>query len=528
MSEATSLRAVISARVSVDDFGKGKKTREEQAKEASISIEAQIIAGRRLVEREGYQLVAEPLIDDGVSGYSGADRAGFDKLVRLVVGGHVDVIVTRAVDRIGRNDADNSTIRIAATEHGVRFHLFNGSVIDPRQSSDKLTLQITQGIAEYQSAVRSETLRNVYSAMRDRGELRSGRKAFGWKWEKGKPDLSMRAEPKERRLVREAYRRLLSNGDTLYAICSDWNARGVLSVSGKTWSTQALRSMLLRPSNAQFIRTGSGWDYDMTIDATTGEIRRGKWDPLIDDDAYLKARALLLSPSRRTNPGRKSVHLVSGIARCGLCGAPLRSSSIDDKKGGRVPIYRCVSKISLPADPGIKHVSARVEPLDAAVRRAVVAAFVFGPRNLFADRTPSRTSEIHDDIDALHRNRRELVSLVASGDLSAGDVRGQLAALKNREAALRADLDAAEAGDADTMRLTDLRSGLWSSERARFDEAAKYAAALGARFDALPIEKRRALVRHLIDVEVRPLAKGVYGWRRWAITHKVVTSLNEP
>ncbi|MET2012368.1 recombinase family protein [Microbacterium chocolatum] len=537
------LRAVISSRVSVDDVGKGKRTRDEQTEQMSISIQAQIDTGRALIAREEYQLVFDPheLVDDGVSGYKGADRKGFDKLMRLVVGGHIDVIVTRAVDRIGRNDADNSAIRIAAAQHGVRFHLFNGSVIDPRQSNDKLTLQITQGIAEYQSALKSETVRNVYGAMRDRGELRSGHKVFGWQWKKNEPKLSMKEEPDERELIQEAYARLLGEGrrytvrgkshtsqdsEKLYAICGDWNARGIRSVTGKQWGTQSLRAVLLRPSNALYIRLGDGWDYDRTVDSTTGEIRRGKWDRLIDDETYSQARALLLSPSRRTNPGRRTTHLVSGIARCGLCASPLRSSSVDDKKGGRMPIYRCVTKMNMPDDPGVKHVSARIEPLDAAVRRAVIAAFVFGPKNLFSDEAPTQAAEIHDDIDGVLRKRQELLSLVAEDVVSLGDARGQLASLKNREAVLRADLDTAMASDADAMRLSDLRAGLWKAGRVSIDATAEYKRELGARFDSLDIERRRALVRHLLDVEVRPRSKGVYGARRWKILHKVVTSLN--
>lgn len=515
----TPLCAVIYCRVSVDDFSKGKKTRAEQQAEASISIEAQKTEALALVRSNGYQLACDPLVDDGVSGYKRVERAEFQKLLRLIVGGHVDVVIARALDRIARNDADSYLIREKARQHGVAIQMSSGPLYDLSKSGDAFTVQMLQTVAQLESAQKSERLVSVYAAMRERGELRSGHKAFGWQWEKGKPELSMLADPEERRLVREAFGRLLAD-ETLYAICADWNARGILSVTGRTWTTQALRSVLLRPSNALLIRDGAGWDYF--------EGKRGKWDRLIDDDTYAQARALLLSPSRRTATGRKHVHLVSGIVRCGHCGAPLRSSSVDDKKGGRVPIYRCVSKLNMPDDPGIKHVSARIEPLDAAVRRAVVAAFIYGPRNLFPDEMSSRSAEIHDEMDALLRSRQELLSLVADDVVGPADVRSQLATLKNREAALRADLDTVAAGAVDTMRLSDLRSGLWSPGRASIEVAAKYAEALGARFDASPIEKRRALVRHLLDITVLPFEPGVYGSRRWRIDHKVVTSLNAP
>ena len=514
------LRAVVYCRVSVDDFSKGKKSKEEQAEEASVSIEAQKREGQARAEHEGYELVGI-LVDDGVSGFKEVERKSFDKLLRLIVGGHVDVVIARAMDRIARNDEDSFVVRKSAREHNVIIQMSSGSLYDLSKSGDAFAVQMLQTVAQLESAQKSERLVSIYAAMRERGELRSGHKAFGWQWEKGKPELSMLAEPQERELVREAYSRLLSSpGETLYAVCADWNARGIPTVGkARRWSTQALRSVLLRPSNALFIRDGNGWDYL--------EGKRGKWDRLIDDETYLRTRALLLSPSRRTAPGRTNVHLVSGIVHCGLCGAPLRSSSVGDKKGGRVPIYRCVNKTGFPSDPGVKHVSARTEALDAAVRRAVIDAFVMGPANLFPDETPSRAAKLHSELDSLIGNRQKVLSLVAEGVVTPADIRSQLATLKNREAALRADLDEAYANDADTMRLSDLRAGLWHpSKHADIEAAAAYAAELGARFDALPIEKRRALVRYLLCIEVLPVAPGVEGSRRWNIVHRRATSLN--
>lgn len=40
----------------------------------------------------------------------------------MVVRGDVDVIVCRSVDRVGRNDKDNSAIRIASKDRNIEWH----------------------------------------------------------------------------------------------------------------------------------------------------------------------------------------------------------------------------------------------------------------------------------------------------------------------------------------------------------------------------------------------------------------------
>jgi DNA invertase Pin-like site-specific DNA recombinase len=523
MSELLGVRAVIYARVSEDDVAKGRASAAEKVERASVSIRAQMTEGRGLCEREEYVIVKE-LDDDGVSGWKrGADRESFRALLRLVAGRHVDVIVCRALDRLGRNDADNSAIREAARRAGVSIHTFSGARLDPAQSSDAFQIQMLQAVAELDSAQRSEKIRNVNAQRRAEGVLRPTTKAFGWQWEKGNPTASMRADEREAELVRELYRRVIQ-GDSLYAIAQDWTAREIPTVKGAAWSIVALRAILLRPSNARLVRDGKRWDYLPDV--------RGTWDELVDEATYRRARDILTSPSRRTNAGRKGRHLVSGIARCGHpeCGAVLRPSSVDDKKGGRLAIYRCISKIDRPSDLGVRHVSARADTLDAEVRRQVVAAFVFGPVSLFpGSGEADAADEIHNQLDEVAGSKQKLLTLVATPDLGVqlADVSPQLSALRARETELRRRLDEAMANDAQSMQLADLRAGLWTpAERVSTARAVEYSRALGAEFDALPIESRRALVRHLLDVTVQPLGPGVYGSKRWAIRHKIVTSLN--
>jgi hypothetical protein len=177
----------------------------------------------------------------------------------------------------------------------------------------------------------------------------------------------------------------------------------------------------------------------------------------------------------------------------------------------------------------VKHVSARADTLDAEVRRQVVAAFVFGPASLFPSPGDADADAIHAQLDEVAGSRQKLLTLVADPALGVKltDVSSQLSALRAREQELRHRLDEAMASDAHSMQLRDLRAGLWSpGARVSMDRAVEYSRAVGAEFDELPIESRRAMVRHLLEVTVRPLGPGVYASKRWEIRHKIVTSLN--
>lgn len=546
-------RAVIYARVSVDDVRKGKMTPEELAEAASLSVRAQLAEGRRLAKAKRLDVVAE-LVDDGVSGFKvkgKRQREAYGVLIGMIERGEVDVLVVRHADRAGRNDAQNSAVRMASVKAGVSWYLTSGTELDLTRSGDKLNLQVQQAIAEYQSAVKSEALLNIYGQMRAEGRLRATTKTFGWQWERGKPERSMLAEPVERDAIRKAYCDLLGidnaelatlegverrAGVSLYSIIRAWNASDAIQVVGRRsaktgrnaerWSYASVRAVLLRPSNAGYVSDGAGgW---LTSADKDGKPIRGQWETLVSEAVYLAARALLTDNKRRTAPGRKSAYLASGIARCGVCGSPLRSSTIKGKgdEPRRVPIYRCVTKLSFVADPGVRHVSARIAPLDKAVRDAAVAAFAFGPAELFPESTPDVTNALYTELERVEAAIRE-IGLALEDGATWADLGPNMKRQRERKRELLGALGEAAASEAQSAMLSDIRRGIHKPGSVDVEAFAEYRAELGLRFDALVLEQRRELVRALLDVTVLPLAPKVYGPRRWRIVHKVVTSLND-
>ncbi|MFW8744874.1 recombinase family protein [Mesorhizobium japonicum] len=172
----------------------------------------------------------------------------------------------------------------------------------------------------------------------------------------------------------------------LRSVALDLTARGIPGPGGGAWNSTIIRQALVRPSYAG-LRVYRG----QVIGESNGEavFDRGTHDRLV---------ALLTDPSRRANyRGSEPKYLLGGIARCGLCGAPLRSlvgRMTATKQGGtkrQPPAYGCVTCFK---------VRRQREPVDALVE-AVVIARLSDPdvvSRLFSNGDPDTAREASDAV----------------------------------------------------------------------------------------------------------------------------------
>ena len=149
--------------------------------------------------------------------------------------------------------------------------------------------------------------------------------------------------------MKQAYGDVLS-GVSLTAICRQWNDAGAFTVTGRPWVASALSKFLRKPRNAG-LRTYKGTRYGpVDRDSVVGE---GNWPPLVDEQTFWAAQAVLDAPGRA--PGRKAVrrHLLTGIVRCGKCANTLSGHHTSDKR----IVYVCKTC------HGVSILAENVEPL---------------------------------------------------------------------------------------------------------------------------------------------------------------------
>lgn len=245
-------------------------------------------------------------------------------------------------------------------------------------------------------------------------------------------------------------------GDSLRSIVADLNGRGVLSPTGKPWGKNMLRHLVLRERN-------------VGLRVYRGEVvGAGDWPPILDRALWEQVRAVLSDPQRRTSTSSAAVHLLSGLARCGVCGGSMRAAT-----NRTVPSYRCADRSC---------VSRNRADLDAFVTAVVLGrlsrpdvAALLMPADERARKAVGEVAELRARLDN------------AADDYADGTVdREQFHRISER---LRPRLDAAQA----RARIVDsspLLIGLTD------------AGDMQAAWDTLPLSRRRGIVDLLMTVRV--------------------------
>jgi DNA invertase Pin-like site-specific DNA recombinase len=135
-------RVAIYARVSTD----------------SQTVENQILELKQIAERRGWEVV-ETYTDAGISGAKGrAQRPGLDRLLKDASRRKFDVVMSWAIDRVGRSLID----LLGTIQHleavGVDLYLDQQS-IDTTTPMGKLVFQITGAFAEFERSMIQQRIR---------------------------------------------------------------------------------------------------------------------------------------------------------------------------------------------------------------------------------------------------------------------------------------------------------------------------------------------------------------------------------
>ncbi|MGZ4666216.1 MAG: recombinase zinc beta ribbon domain-containing protein, partial [Frankiaceae bacterium] len=244
------------------------------------------------------------------------------------------------------------------------------------------------------------------------------------------------------------------------------NGRGVPAAQGGRWTRNTVRLIVLRPIN-------------VALRVHRGEVvGAGDWEPILDRGVWEQVRAVLADPARRTSTATRANHLLSGIARCGVCGEPLRAALLGHRGG--TPVYRCSERSC---------VSRNHDQLDDFVTRLVVE------RLSRPDAVDLLAAERGDDAQ---RAAEQSAALRARLDNAADDYAdGKISRrqLERVTARLNPQIAAADAA----ARIVDdvpLLDGIIGAP----DVAAKWA--------TLPLSRRRGVVDMLLDVRVLRSPRG--------------------
>ncbi|QII06961.1 recombinase family protein [Rhodococcoides fascians A25f] len=332
-------RAVIYARVS-------KAGRDGTSK----SVDEQLTDCRAECARQGWPVGEE--VEDrerGASEWSPGERPGFRRLFQVLRRG--DVLVVWELSRLARNDEDRTALAAFCKQLEIPWH-YAGRTYNADDPDDAFNLDINHAVSKKESAQTRKRVLRALSANAADGKWH-GRTIYGYRGVRD-PDTGkiVRRVPDEvtAPIVKEAAERVLT-GESLRSIGLDFQSRGLLTANGsERWHGYTIRNMVMNPAYAGFR-------------VHKGSLTQGNWEPILTEDEHVRLKAVLTDPVRTAHipRGTPPRYLLSGIAKCGVCGIPLYKSA----NHGR-PIYKCSGRPS--------HMARELSKVDAVVVQRILQA----------------------------------------------------------------------------------------------------------------------------------------------------------
>lgn len=394
------MKAAIYARYSTD-------------KQSESSITDQVRVCERLAERHGFQVVAQ-FSDAAISGGT-TERPGYQQLLAAARRHEFDVIVAEDTSRLWRLLAEQAPRLAELADLGIHVVTHD---LDTRQESAGVMSAVTGAMSEqYRKEIGRRTRRGL------EGLARAGRsvggRAYGYVPASEASGQSRRVQAEEAAVVRRIFT-MYADGASARSIAATLNREGITSPGARWKRTQRRTGKWLASAIAGDISRGTGilnneayvgrviWNRQRWIrSAANSSKRRCVQNPrnqwivredeslrIVSDELWNRAKRRQREQSARIgarvraglsrtsakSTGRPPKHLLSGILKCGECGASLIAS-------GRS--YACSSRINGGASACTSTVRVSREAAESALL-AGVQTKLLSPVAINAARRASR------------------------------------------------------------------------------------------------------------------------------------------
>jgi len=296
---------------------------DDQAGDAQ-GVERQIQDARALIERRG--MTATVYIDNDLSAFKRhIVRPQFEQMLNDLRDGKVSGIVAYDLDRLWRQPMDlERVITIYEQRQGLVFATLQAD-IDLSTSDGRMLARVMVAAANKSSDDTARRVKRKHADNQQKGLPAGGPRPFGFQ-----PDR-ITHDPREAEAVREMCEQLLA-GKTMAEVVRTLNDAGIVSTLGNPWKPGSLRAVLRNPRlkgmRARFVKPprGSGW-WEQVTDAA-GQPVEAVWAPILTPEQFDALQAHLDAKTALYKGGSHGglVYLLTGLARCGICGGLLRGT----------------------------------------------------------------------------------------------------------------------------------------------------------------------------------------------------------
>ena len=459
-------RAAIYCRISDDRDGAG------------LGVARQEADCRERAARLGWT-VAGLYIDNDLSAYSGRVRPEYRRMLDDLRSDVADAVIAWHSDRLHRSPRELEEFIDVCEGAGVAVETVKAGPVDLSTPAGRAVARTLGAWARYESEHKAERNRRKALELAQAGKISGGGpRPFGFERDR----MTIR-EP-EAEMIREWVRRVLA-GEPVRSLARDLNSRGIRSSTGKQWSAQTLKRTLVS-GRISGQRDHHPQSHTGNKRPLVGEIvADAVWPAIISKEDTARLRALLMDPGRRLTPATPRRCLLTGILRCGRCGAAMCGRPRED---GRMR-YVCNK---LPGNNYCGKIYVLAQSADEYVTRMVKVA-LDSPEFVEAVRAKGGNKGDEAVLQQMSTNQRKLEELAED---YATDVITRKEWLRAREL-LEARLEAAR------KRLST------NSRAAALERLSGDSVDFGEVWDGLSLPLRRAVISALLDrIVVHPGVRG--------------------
>jgi DNA protecting protein DprA len=361
-------RPAIFARISRDDG------------DTAAGVNRQVADGRALAKQLRWPAPKE-YVDNNVSAWSGVPRPEYERLLADIESGYIDGVIVYHYDRLNRQARDFFHFLTIAQKAGISHNVkaVTGDA-DLTSAEGEFFAGLQALVAQKSSADASRRIRRQKADMAAAGlPSGGGRRPFGY------TAGGMELEPSEANKVRTLAGRYLA-GDSIRNLTA-W----LTTTTGRDWTPQVVRRIITSARIAG-IREHNG-----------AEVGPAAWPAIISADDH---RRILSRAAERRSTRRRTVqsYLLTGLVRCGTCGAAMYSET-KTQKNRRVRRYNCKN------GPGFKGCGKRTitaTALEELIASAVLEAIDTPELATELSRTPRDDTATHYEATRLHEQLEQL------------------------------------------------------------------------------------------------------------------------
>ena len=294
-------------------------------RQSEQSIEGQL---RELISyciRQEYRIAAV-YVDRAISAHTSmAKRAAFQQMLADSKRAVWNTVLVWKLDRFARNRQDSAAARAVLMKNGCMVESATENISNSPEG--RLLESVLEGINEYYSEDLKQKIRRGNRESALKGNALGGSVPLGYKIENKKWALDPLTAP----LVAEAFNRY-ANGETVAAICDDFNARGYRTAKGARFNKSSFKNIF---RNEKYIGVYKYKDIRME-----NAVPR-----IVADDVWAKVKARLKVNEEAPARGKAKVpYLLAGKIFCGHCGSQMVGECGRSKNGHTYNYYSCAGR----------------------------------------------------------------------------------------------------------------------------------------------------------------------------------------